>query len=133
MTLREYFESRRGYGVLGTADADGRADVAIYSKPSVLDDGTVAFVMRERLTHHNLKSNPHAAFMFFERGGRYKGIRLFLRKVREDEDPELIPLMSRSHLSPEEDAARGPKHIVCFEVTKILPMVGDADTGITAV
>lgn len=131
MTLREYFESRRGYGVLGTADADGRADVAIYSKPRVLEDGTVAFIMRERLTHHNLKSNPHAAFMFFERDERFKGIRLFLTRVREDEDPELIPLMTRSHLTPEEDAAKGPKHIVCFRVDRILPMVGDEDTGLT--
>jgi hypothetical protein len=131
MTLKDYFESKRGYGVLSTADPDGRPDVAIYSKPRVLDGGTVAFIMRERLTHNNLKSNPHAAFMFFERDEKFKGIRLFLTKIREDEDPELIPLMTRTHLSPEEDAARGPKHIVCFEVDKVLPMVGDAETGLT--
>jgi hypothetical protein len=89
--------------------------------------------MRERLTYRNILENPHAACMFIEHGGGYKGIRLFLTKVREDNDPELIARMTRRHLSPEEDRAKGPKHLVIFRVEKILPLIGDSETGITVV
>jgi hypothetical protein len=33
-------------------------------KPNVFNDGTVAFLMRQKLTHHNLQSNPRASFLF---------------------------------------------------------------------
>ena len=66
MNLSDYFEKVRGYGILATADSDGMADLAIYAKPHVIDETTIAFIMRERLTHQNLKSNPHAAYMFIE-------------------------------------------------------------------
>ena len=59
MTLKKYFTDHQGIGVLSTADDKGRVDAAIYARPSILDDGTIAFIMRHRLTHNNLKSNPH--------------------------------------------------------------------------
>ena len=58
MNLRDYFESVKGHGVLATADKDGRVDVAVYARPHFIDDETIAFIMRDRLTHHNLQSNP---------------------------------------------------------------------------
>jgi len=123
-TLKQYFETAAGTGVLSTADATGKVDAAIYSTPHVMDDGTVAFIMRERLTHENLKSNPHAAYLFLEdRPGR-KGIRIYLKKTREDDDPVLIKSMTRRHLTPEQDAQKGPKHLVYFTVEKVLPLVG---------
>ena len=66
MNLREYFESVKGRGVLATADEDGKVDAAIYASPHFIDEETVAFIMRDRLTHHNLQSNPHAAYLFME-------------------------------------------------------------------
>lgn len=35
MGLRDYFENAKGTGVLATADADGKVDVAIYSRPPI--------------------------------------------------------------------------------------------------
>ena len=64
MSLKQYFETASGTGVLSTADAGGKVDAAIYSTPHVMDDGSVAFIMRERLTHENLRSNPFAAYLF---------------------------------------------------------------------
>ncbi|MFZ0134242.1 MAG: pyridoxamine 5'-phosphate oxidase family protein, partial [Desulfobacterales bacterium] len=58
MTLAEYFENTEGFGVLATADSDGKVDAAVYARPHFLEDGTIAMIMRERLTHHNLQSNP---------------------------------------------------------------------------
>ena len=76
MDLADYFENHQGLGILATADSDGTVDLAIYAKPHVVSENTVAFVMRERLTHQNLKSNPHAAYMFVEQGEEYIGKRL---------------------------------------------------------
>jgi hypothetical protein len=33
-----------------------------------MDDDTVAFIMAERLSHENLKKNPHAVYLFMEDG-----------------------------------------------------------------
>jgi len=124
MKLKDYFETVSGTGVLATADAGGRVDAAIYSTPHVMDDGTVAFIMREHLTHANVQSNPFATYLFMEDGPGHKGLRLYLKKTRESADPELIAGMTRRHLKPELDAQKGPKHLVCFVVEKVLPLVG---------
>ena len=130
MTLAEYLNGAAGKGVLATADADGKVDAAIYSKPHFLEDNTLAFIMRDHLTHHNMGSNPFATYLFIEDGPGYKGIRLFLKKTREDTDPELIAKMTRRHLTPEQDEARGPKFLVYFSLEKILPLIGSGDTGL---
>jgi hypothetical protein len=49
MDLKVHFRSQHGIGILSTADAEGRVDHAVSSRPHVFDDGTVAFVMRDRL------------------------------------------------------------------------------------
>lgn len=125
MNLNDYFKQKNGTGVLSTADAEGRVDAAIYARPHVFADGTIAFLMRERLTYQNMQSNPHAAYLFIESGGGYRGIRLFLKKLREDQNPELVGEMTRSCLSAEEDREKGPKHVVYFSVEKTLPLIGD--------
>jgi hypothetical protein len=124
MNLKEYFESQHGIGILSTADAEGRVDAAVYSRPHVFDDGTVAFVMRDRLTHHNVSQNAHAAYLFLEEGSRLGGVRLFLRKLKEAADHDLIAAMTRRHLTAEEDLAKGPKFLVTFAVEKVLPLIG---------
>ena len=131
MTLKDYFENRSGICILSSADRTGKVTTAVYSAPRVMDDGMVCFIMRERLTYRNIIENPHAACMFIEHGAGYQGVRLFLTKIREDNDPDLIARMTRRHLSAEEDKAKGPKHLVIFRVDKILPLIGDSATGIT--
>ena len=44
MTLKQYLESSEGKSILSTANADGMVTSAIYSRPHVFDDGTIAFV-----------------------------------------------------------------------------------------
>jgi hypothetical protein len=132
MTLNEYLQHASGKGILATADAEGKVDAAIYSKPHVLEDGSLAFIMRDHLTHHNIGSNPYATYLFIEDGPHYKGIRLFLKKVREDTDPDLLATMTRRHLTPEQDRERGPKFLVYFTLEKTLPLIGSGETGIQA-
>ncbi|MDH3391517.1 MAG: pyridoxamine 5'-phosphate oxidase family protein [Desulfobulbaceae bacterium] len=124
MTLKEYFNNTRGTGVLATADNEGRTDAAIYSRPHIMDDGSLAFIMRERLSLKNIQSNPYATFLFMEHDAHIKGMRLFMKKTGEDTNEELINRMTRRNLTPEEDKAAGPKHIVYFNLEKILSLVG---------
>ena len=130
MTLKEYFHNTRGTGVLATADNDGRTDAAIYSRPHIMDDGSLAFIMRERLSFNNLQSSTYATFLFMEHEAHLKGMRLFMKKTGEDNDQELISRMTRRNLTPEEDKAAGPKHIVYFKLEKTIALVGGEEIDI---
>lgn len=130
MDLKSYFERKTGLGILSTADVNGRVNAAVYARPHVLDEETVAFVMRERLTHHNLGENPYASYLFQENRGGYRGVRLSLLKIKEETDAKLINAMTRRHLTPEEDRAKGKKFLVFFRVERILPLIGDGEPEI---
>ncbi len=121
MSLKTYFENTEGTGVIATADSDGQVDTAIYARPHFMEDGTIAMIMRDRLTHHNLESNPHACYMFIEKGPGYKGKRLFLTKVREEQDTELLQSLRRRQYIRETDES---KFLVFFTIDKELPLVG---------
>ena len=71
MTLKDYFDSNEGLCILSSADRGGKVTTAVYSAPRVMEDDTVAFLMRERLTYRNILENPHAACIFIEGGGGY--------------------------------------------------------------
>jgi hypothetical protein len=45
MDLKGYFESANGLGVLATADQQGKVNVAVYARPHVVDDKTIALIM----------------------------------------------------------------------------------------
>lgn len=123
MDLQSYFEKTKGTGVLATADKEGKVDVAIYAKPHVMDKDTVAFIMADRLTHHNLQSNSQAAYLFKEDGAGYKGTRFFLTKLREEQDTELLySIRSKRYTGGKEEGK--PRFLVFFRVDKILPLVG---------
>lgn len=122
MKLKEYFERTKGFGVLATADADGRVDTAVYSNPHVIDEKTVAFIMADRLTHKNLDSNPYASYLFMEAGGDYVGKRLYLKKTKEETDKDVIDKFLRDKKYREMS-----KYLVYFQVEKVLPLVGDKE------
>lgn len=124
MNLADYFANRSGLGILSTADKQGRVDAAIYARPHILSDGSLTMIMRERLSHKNLQENPYAAYMFIENTAGYQGVRLFMKKVREDQDQELISRLRRRSLTLVEDQAKGPKYMVYFKVEKVLKLIG---------
>ena len=123
MNLRSYFDSHKGVGILSTADDRGQVDAAVYGRPHVMDNGNVAFIMRDRLTHHNLQSNPHAAYLFKESGDGYNGKRLFLTKLLEEKESEMLYRLRRRNY-PEDKDRREAKFLVYFKVDKALPLIG---------
>ena len=124
MDLKKYFENTKGLGVIATADTDGRVDAAVYARPHIMEDGLLAFIMRDRTTHANTQANPHATFLFKEEGQGYKGKRLYLTKVREEEDAELTKRLSRRNYSSSENSEES-MFLVFFKVDKERPLIGD--------
>jgi hypothetical protein len=92
-----------------------------------MEDNSVAFIMPNRLTHSNLQSNPQAAYLFLEAGPGYKGKRLYLTKIREEQDTDLLYALRRRTYPAEKEKAEGPRFLVFFQVDQVLPVVGAGD------
>jgi len=122
MTLSDYFENTDGTGILATSDSEGNIDIAIYARPHVIDETTIAFIMNDRLSYRNITSNPKAAYLFLEDTPGYKGKRLYLRKTKEETDAELINSMRRKPEKYKESDSK--KYLVYFSVDKIRALVG---------
>ncbi len=126
MDIKAYFESAKGRGVLSTADGQGQVDAAVYAKPHIMDEKTIAFIMADRLTHENLKTNSHAAYLFMEDGPGYKGTRLFLTKMKEEQDSELLYSLRSNRYASEKEEGK-PRFLVFFNVDKVLPLIGPGE------
>ena len=125
MKLSEYFEKRKGKGVIATSDAKGKVGMAVYARPHFVSDKTVAFIMADRLMHKNLESNPNAAFLFMEEGNRYAGKRLYLTKIKEEQNSDLIEQIRWKDACPvDEGYKKGLRYLVYFKVNKVLPLIG---------
>lgn len=126
MNLKDYFENAKGVGVLATADADGKVNVAVYARPHFLDsedDTTAAFIMNERLSYANVQANPNAAYLFIEEGEGYVGKRLSLAKIREEDDVEKIKSIRRRNLPDECDEGK-KRYLVHFRIDGVRPLIG---------
>ncbi len=65
-----------------------------------------------------------------EDGPGYKGKRLYLTKLREEQDTELLRSLRQRTYPPGQEKP-GPRFLVFFQVDKILPLIG-AGEGSTA-
>ena len=91
---------RLGYRAKFAGAVEAAASSGGQFMPPVM--GAVAFIMAERLTHHNLQGNSFATFLFKEDGPEYRGTRLYLKKVAEEKDSDLLHQLRRraSHTAP---------------------------------
>lgn len=122
--LKEYFEKASGHGVLATASGDGLPNQAVFARPHFMEDGTVAFIMPHKLTHKNLQENPRAAYLFMEGGPGYRGKRVYLTKLREEQDTELLYTLRRRIYPSDKGKQDGPRFLVFFRVDMTLPLIG---------
>jgi len=125
MKLSKYFENVKGKGILATADTSGTVDAAMYARPHFMDEDTIAFIMAERLSHENLRSNPNACYLFVENGDKYVGKRLYLTKTKEEENTQLIENLRRQHhYIAHAEYYKENKYLVYFHIDKVLPLIG---------
>ena len=127
MELKEYFKKKNGFGVLSTADENGKVDAAPYARPHVIDDTHIAFIMSDRLSHANIRKNPYAVYLFKEGWFGYKGKRLYLKKEKESDDQGLIKNTCKATYPGPYCGQRFLKDsfIVFFVVESVLPLVVD--------
>ena len=78
--------------------------------------------MRDRLSHKNLESNPHAVYLFIENGSGKKGTRLYLTKIKEEKNSERIESLKRR--KKQSDSVEDT-FLVFFELDRQRPLVGD--------
>lgn len=121
MNLKDYF-TKSGMGVLSTSDAEGNVNAALYSRPHVFEDGSIAFIMNNKLSYRNLQENPKAAYLFIESNSMRDGIRLYLKKIREEENKEIIENLRR-HGTSENDAPEKKLFLVYFKIVRTRPLV----------
>lgn len=127
MDLEEYFKVAEGTGIIATSDSKGNVNMAIYSKPHFMENDEIAFIMLDKLTHHNLQSNSHAAYLFKEDRGGHRGKRLYLTKLREEKDSELLySIRSRRFHGSRDDGKT--RFLVFFRVDRVLPLIGRDET-----
>jgi hypothetical protein len=125
MTLSDYFEKAKGKGIIATADAKGKVGMAVYARPHFMNEKTAVFIMADRLMHKNLQSNRSASYLFVEEGSGYKGKRLYLTKIKEEEDPDLVNQLRRRGCCPvDESYKQGQRFVAYFKVNKVLPLIG---------
>jgi hypothetical protein len=82
--------------------------------------------MNDNLTHHNLQSNPRAAYLFKETADSYKGKRFFLTKIREEKDSDLLMQLKRRTYPADKDF-KGHRFLVFFKIEKELPLIGPGE------
>jgi hypothetical protein len=126
MKLSEYFEKAKGRGVIATSDSKGKVRTAVYGRPHFINEKTVAFIMADHLMHKNLKSNPYASYLFMESKERYVGKRLYLTKIKEENNRVLIDKIRRRESCPVYTVYKDQiKYLVYFCIDKVLPLIGD--------
>lgn len=125
MDLGNYFENAEGTGILATCDPDNLVDQAIYSKPFVIDDNTVAFIMKERLSHKNLRNNLQASYLFLEKRDGFKGVRLHLTMQREEKNRSMIEALRKRNPCAFRKEDDSDEFLVFFGVDRIRPLIGD--------
>ncbi len=120
MSLKEFFENAKGTGILATADSNGNVDIALYAKPFFIDEKTIMFIMLHKQSYKNIQENPKAAYMFLQEN--YQGKRLYLKKVKEEQDQAKINEMLK-HKYDDPDVLAKEKSLVYFEVENEAPIL----------
>jgi hypothetical protein len=115
---------RQNKGIRGTGYGGQlrEGECGCLGRPHIMDEKKVAFIMAERLTHENLKSNPWAAYLFMEAGGGWSGKRVYLKKLKEEQNEELIQEICRKCDYSRYDVKN--RFVVYFSVENVLPLIG---------
>ncbi len=130
MSLANYFENVKGIGILGTANPEGKVDLAIYARPQVINEETVAFLMEDHLSHRNVAANPHAAYLFLEDTEGCNGLRMHLTRAAEETDPKRIEAIRRRSRVAEDFAAPNG-FLVQFKVDEVRPLAKERSEAST--
>ncbi len=128
--LMEFFNKQPRIGVMGTANKDGKPNIAHLGSPRMVDEKTVVVGLGENRTLANLKANPYAVYTILEPGKtvpEWKGVRVYLKALSIEDSGELLDGIKDSFIKKgNEGAAKMMKYAVSLEITELRPL---ADRG----
>ncbi len=123
MKLAELFPAG-GKGVIATASKGCVVNTAVYARPHIIDEETLAWGMTDSRSYGNLKENPHASYLYLAPVSGFSGWRLTLELTRIEDSGALLEQIRESTkeiVGPE--AAAQVKHVGYFRVTEIRPLI----------
>ncbi|KAF0185798.1 MAG: hypothetical protein FD164_59 [Nitrospirae bacterium] len=116
--------AQEGFGVFSTSGRDGLVNAAVYARPHIVDESTVAWGMTDGRTFANIRENPHASFTFRMGSHGYSGARLTLKLLYiEDEGQMLAAVREKTASIVSPAAALGVRHVAFFTVVEIRTLV----------
>ena len=123
MKLAELFPEG-GRGVIGTADANGVVNLAVFATPHVIDEETLAWGFTEGRSLANLRQNPHASYLYLAPSRGYSGWRLAMTFKEETGEGELLAAIKEAaSRAAGPQAGTGVKHLVYFKVDEVRPLM----------
>ena len=123
MKLAELFPEG-GRGVIGTADANGVVNMAVFATPQVIDEETLAWGFTEGRSLANLKQNPHASYLYMAPSRGYSGWRLALTFKEEAGEGELLAsIQAGAARAAGPQAGTAIKRVVYFTVDEVRPLM----------
>ena len=122
MKLAELFPEG-GRGVIGTADANGVVNLAVFAVPHVVDEQTLAWGFGEGRSIENLRRNPHAAYLYLAPSRGYSGWRLTLTMTEEKGEGELLDeIKARTAQTVSQQASEQVTRVASFKVDEVRPL-----------
>jgi len=125
--LIEYFNKRPRIGTLGTANKEGRPNIAHLGSPQMVDEKTVVMGLGQNRTLANLRENPYAVFTILEPAKtvtEWKGVRVYLKMTDlQTAGEKLENIKDAIAKRSGEGAAKFVRAVATFEITEIRPIV----------
>lgn len=113
-----------GRGVIATAGRDGTVNLAVYARPHLIDERTVAWGMTDGRTWTNVRENPRAAYLFMHPDPGWSGVRLGLILKEVQATGSLLDAVRASTARMVGDAAAAVVHrVVVFQVVEVRPLI----------
>lgn len=123
MKLAELFPEG-GRGIIGTADANGVVNLAVFALPHVVDEETLAWGFSEGRSIENLRQNPHASYLYLAPSRGYSGWRLTLTMTEEKGEGELLnEIKERTALVASPQASAQVSRVAYFRVDEVRPLM----------
>ncbi|HBG08084.1 MAG: pyridoxamine 5'-phosphate oxidase [Geobacteraceae bacterium GWC2_58_44] len=123
MKLAELFPEG-GRGIIGTSDAGGVVNQAVFAIPHVIDEETVAWGFTEGRSIANLRLNPHASYLYLAPTRGYSGWRLTLTLKQVTEEGELLErIKEQAAQSSGTMAGAAVKQVAYFKVDEVRPLM----------
>lgn len=125
--LMAWFNRQPRLGTLATSDGIGNVNNAVFSALNMIDEETVVMAIGANRSLANLKSNPKAAYIFFEPAPNpfeWKGARLYLdAKSIEASGPLFDQLVTVVRKQVGDQAAANVKAAVTFKIDAVRPLI----------